>query len=197
MNQPEVFLLSGNESESHSLESDSTTYSSINPTFDLTLDNSFSESGLHSFETKCNDYEIGIMDGQGAGSSTEDDCSCAISSEGVTMPNIAIPSFITDEDSSVCQSDDSLFIQPILSSSLVKPAYTPEPFDQDESSKEKELHRLMGKQRRLRRSMILKQKRALGLISINNCRKVRYQQKQVTALSKNRVNGKFSCNEVF
>ena len=45
--------------------------------------------------------------------------------------------------------------------------------------------------RRLRRMQIVKQKRALGLISIANSYAVRYNQKRLTALQKCRNNGKF------
>ena len=49
----------------------------------------------------------------------------------------------------------------------------------------------MWKQRRLYRMLVVKKKRALGLINIANSRVVRYRQKQVTAMQKARSNGKF------
>ena len=51
--------------------------------------------------------------------------------------------------------------------------------------------------RRLRRMMIVKKKRELGLINIANSKTVRYAQKQSTAFKKARLNGKFTAVSAF
>ena len=51
--------------------------------------------------------------------------------------------------------------------------------------------------RRLRRMIIVKKKRELGLINIANSKAVRYTQKQTTAFKKARRNGKFTAVSAF
>lgn len=175
----EVFLENTYEREYHS-SIDST--QSINSSIDLTLDSPNSDSGFNYFdslslvsETESN----GLQQNSSFGSVCDNESSqlFPVSFGNSNVPNIAIPSYIPSAE--VCAGGPDLRL-----SNPVCPL--------DYATQSNSFY-LAAKKRRLQRMSIIKQKRALGLISAGNCRKVRYKQKQVTAFQKTRVNGKFSC----
>lgn len=183
-----MFLEDGGRGESHSLKNDPNDHDLL--TFDLPFDFPNSVSGFSFCDTQLSGSEADSCDVTSTKSGS-DDTALSVSSGDSFTPNIAIPLSFVDDNSSSGSYDNAQLVQscyfPVNSSAFSLKELV------NSSSEEK--RRLIEKQRRLRRRMILKQKRALGLISVNNCRKVRYQQKQVTAMQKTRINGKFSCNE--
>lgn len=189
LQQPEVFLEDGQRGESHSLKNDPNDHDLL--TFDLPFDFPNSVSGFSFCDTQLSGSEADSCE-VASTKSCSDDTALSVSSGDSFTPNIAIPfSFADCSTSSGCYDN-----APVHNCSIPVDSTA---FNLKEliNYSNEEKRRLAEKQRRLRRIMILKQKRALGLISVNNCRKVRYQQKQVTAMQKTRINGKFSCNELF
>lgn len=179
-----MFLAGAYEREDHSV-ADSVDI--VTPTFDLTLDTPYSESSLNCFDSFSHVSETESLDLH-ASESTEVDYPnpVSVSFGSSYTPNIAIPS-------SIPTNVPELLLPSVMNTPPILPYAKASALPM--SSEEK--RRFVEKQRRLRRMHILKQRRALGLISVSNCRKVRYQQKQVTAMQKTRVNGKFSCSDQF
>ena len=193
----EVFLEEENGDECHSMFSDSNT---TIPTIDQTSDPLFSDFDFMNFDINVNAFNgaSAIIDNDmiedSSSTTIVKDCSAengffpfSVSSEddSIHAPNIAIPSGVVDESPANFE-----LLLPVENSPVSVP------MNHYYMSKSKdEIRRMEEKKRRMRRFFILKQKRAQGLISVDNCRKVRYHQKQITAFQKNRVNGKFSCND--
>ena len=110
----------------------------------------------------------------------------------------------TNSSSDSMSTDDSLSVSPSVASSVALPLekptvdamYSPVNYG-DSNSTIHDQYLASCKLRRQRRMMIIKKKRAMGLISFANCRAVRYKHMQSSARMKSRFKGRFVSNDFY
>ena len=122
----------------------------------------------------------------------QSDSTCTIST--VTSPLVQPMEFVDSTFVSPLELSDS---RSVVSDALDTDSSSSSSYQMIKSDMISTLHeqrRLACKQRRLRRMMIVKKKRELGLISYLNSKTVRYKQMQSSARLKSRYKGRFVAN---